>query len=72
MEYELAVVAELIAAGVPVDDYTMKRYRNWRRRGRAMLRKRVEKLETSTTGERYPDYYGRIYDEAKARRQTKK
>lgn len=73
MEYELKVVGELKAAGVRLDGYTLSRYRSWKRYGRAMLRRRVEKLETSTTGERYPKYYGRIYDEAMAaRRRSRK
>ena len=61
--HEVIVVGELLAAGYPVDDHSMKWYRRFKRGGRAAIRKAIEAAFTSNTGERYPEYYGGWYDE---------
>jgi hypothetical protein len=61
--HEVVVAGELLAAGIAVDDHSMKWYRRFKRGGRAAIRKAIEQSYTSNTGERYPEYYGGWYDE---------
>jgi hypothetical protein len=62
--HEVIIVGELLAAGYPVDDHSMKWYRRFQKGGRAAVRKAIAEAFTSNTGERYPEYYGGWYDEA--------
>jgi hypothetical protein len=62
--HEVQVVAELLAAGIHVDDHSMKWYRLHKKGGRAAIRKAIEEAVTSNTGEKYPEYYGGWYDDA--------
>ena len=64
--HELKVVHELLSAGVRFGNGEMRWYRRWRRGGRKAIRKMVAESQSAVTGELYPVYYGRLYDEAVA------
>ena len=61
--HEVVVANELLAAGYEVDDHSMSWVRRFKRGGRDAIRRAMEKAFTSTTGEKYPEYYGGWYDE---------
>lgn len=64
IEHEVKVVAELLAARITVDDHSMGWYRRYQKGGRQAIREAMENAHASTTGEKYPEYYGGWYDEA--------
>ena len=61
--HEIAIIRELMKAGVEVDKKEQEWLRRYQRGGRKAIRKALEKTVTSTTGEDYPLYYGSWYDE---------
>lgn len=61
--HEIAIVRELMKAGVKVDPKELEWLNRYRRGGRRAIRKALQKTITSTTGEDYPEYYGSWYDE---------
>jgi hypothetical protein len=62
--HEMKVVEELLAAKVRLDSETMRYYKRWRRGGRPAIRRMMTTLDNSVTGERYTQYYARLYREA--------
>lgn len=60
---EVKCVAELVKAGVNIDEKELRWLKLYKRGGRRALYRELENTITSTTGETYPEYYGSWYDE---------
>lgn len=61
--HEISIVKELLLAGVKIDPKELEWLKRYKRGGRAVIMKALQKTITSTTGEDYPEYYGSWYDE---------
>jgi hypothetical protein len=66
---EVQCVAELLEAGVRLEDAELEWLKIYKSGGRQAIFRKLQKTVTSTTGEEYPEYYGSWYDEIVPKRQ---